>query len=130
MLAPNPKNHSICHILQLKIHRLKVHFIKSKMSRLTVYTFLPLDGAHCIKFNFSDRSISIFSYSKPSHFNGSKNWKFLFKSNYVGTHFSESSLKLENLTVYKLCDYLPTIQALFEWLSNNIQLVESNTKRF
>ena len=58
MLAPTPKNLSICQNLQLKIHRLKVHFIKSKMSRLTVCTFLSLDGAHCIKFNFSDRSIA------------------------------------------------------------------------
>ena len=59
MLGPTPKNLSICHNLHLKIGRLKVHFIKSKMSRLTVCTFLPLDGAHCIKFNFSDRSIEV-----------------------------------------------------------------------
>ena len=57
MLAPKPKNLSFCHNLHLKIHRLKVHFIKSKMSGLTVCNFLPLDGAHCIKFNFSDGSI-------------------------------------------------------------------------
>ena len=66
MLAPTPKNLSLCQNLELKIHRLKVHFIKSKMSRLTVCNFLPLDGAHCIKFNFSDRSIGKVSKGIPS----------------------------------------------------------------